>query len=611
MCGIIGIYSTDAPINPMLLDKAQEALKHRGPDGRGAWIAPNQKIGLAHTRLSINDSDNGAQPLLNREANLCASVNGEFYGYQELRAQLLSKGYVFKTQSDSELALHLYEEYGLNFVDHLRGEFAILLYDAKRNRMIAVRDRFGIKPLSYHYSNQGFYAASEAKALFALGIKAKWNEFSLYHAFSFQYPQKDSTLFKDILQVPPGHIMIFDGQSLQSTCYWDLNYPSTEATGDFNCLSQELELQLRQALNIRLQADSGKICCHLSGGIDSATIAALGSELYGRALPCFTVSFNDDPHDELAFASNLAKKIGADLHPVHVGIDDINSVMADAVYHSEGLAINNHLSAKFLLNRAIKQAGFKIALSGEGSDELFAGYSHLQEDYAPQSTKDDFATGIYRSDDPGLSLELLQKNFGFIPSFIKAKAAMGLKIHALLDCDQFSASQVYTSIATENKVAHLAPVYQASHLWMKYALSSYILKTLGDGCEMAHGIEGRVPFLDHHLFEFSKRIPLSMKIQPNSDKYIFRQTMQKYLTAEIANKKKQAFFAPPFSMRAKGYEFLRDNLLSLTQVPFINKEKLRLYLDSIPNKSPKEQKTAEPVLMLLLSASLLAKAYNL
>lgn len=224
MCGIVGFYQHYSMTLTPLHD-ALTALDHRGPDAKGTWLSPDHRIGLGHTRLSIMDEAGGSQPLMSQDYTIYAVVNGEFYGYKQLRKQLESKGYVFKTHSDSELIIHLYQAFGLDCVHHLRGEFAFILVDMKQQKMIAVRDRFGTKPLCYRYSEQGLWLASEAKALFALtGHAPKWNEYALHHAFYLQYLPLHQTLFDDVHSLAPGTMLLYDGRDISVTSYWDLNY---------------------------------------------------------------------------------------------------------------------------------------------------------------------------------------------------------------------------------------------------------------------------------------------------------------------------------------------------------------------------------------------------
>jgi asparagine synthase (glutamine-hydrolysing) len=623
MCGIIGIYSPNNEIQAHLLESATAALAHRGPDGQGTWISKDKNVGIGHRRLSIVGIDSGQQPILNTDKTICISVNGEFYDDHLIRDQLKAKNYQFHTHSDSELILNLYKEYGLGFVKHLRGEFSFILYDVKKKKMIAVRDRFGIKPLCYYYKNDGtLYIASEAKAIFAAGITPAWNEYSLYHTLCFQYTPLNQTLFAGANQLPPGYMLIYDGHQLITQRYWDLDYTTYDNNASFDDLCLQLDDQLKDAIKCRLRADENKICCHLSGGIDSATIASLASQLSGKPLPCFSVSFPHEAYNELTIASELAKKLNAAFHPVFVGAEDIVSTISDAVYFSEGLSINSHISAKYILNREIKKAGFNIALSGEGSDELFLGYIHLKQDLEsnPLSISNNIANGIHITNDQFLSLDSIKNKLGFVPSFIKAKAAIGYKIHQLLKINNdFTSDQVFDDILANTGILQqingMSDINKSTYLWVKFALSGYILKTLGDACEMAHGVEGRVPFLDHHLFEFAKTIPTAYKVNKNIEKYILRETVKNYVTPEIYNRQKHPFMAPPLSLLndRKGFEFINDCLRSkrFSQMPFFDGKKVIDYLDTIPEKSMKEQVASEPVLMMMLTSFLLSERYHL
>ncbi|HEY9705735.1 MAG TPA: asparagine synthase (glutamine-hydrolyzing), partial [Allocoleopsis sp.] len=530
-----------------------------------------------------------------------------------------------------ELILFLYQEYGLDFIAQLRGEFSFVLYDAKKQHLIGVRDRFAIKPFCYHLTNNGdLYVASEAKAIFATGIIPQWNNYALYHSFCFQYTPQNETLFQSIYQLPAGHLLIYDGNELIIKRYWDLDFSQDnmpEKEIDESSLIQMLDEQIKEAIALRLRADNLPICCHLSGGIDSASIAAIGSQINGKPLPCFSVSFTHNLYDETAIAARLAKHIGAEFYPILVDAEDIIEVLEKAVYYSESLAINNHLAAKYILNREIKKAGFKIALTGEGSDELFLGYTHFRQDLQSQSTQELFnnnlvATGIHISNETTLSLDNIQKELGFIPSFMKAKSAMGYKLQQLLNDDfkqMFNSDNIYAHILSnldvKNQIMGTHQIYQSAYLWIKFPLGGYILKTLADGCEMANGIEGRVPFLDHILFDFAKQIPLNFKIHQGVEKYILRETVKKYVTPEIYQRAKHPFMSPPLSMHKnqKGLTFINDCLRSndFKNLPFFNSTKVALYLDNMTNQTIGEQIASEPVIMMMLTTFLLSQQYNL
>ncbi len=631
MCGIVGVFSREKKIEKSHLIEATRRLSHRGPDGEGVWLSSCGRIGLGHRRLSIVDIEGGQQPLVSSDNQICVSVNGEFYDDAIIRSQLEEKGYKFRTRSDSELLIHLYQEYGLDCVHKLRGEFAFILFDAKQHKIIAARDRFGIKPLCYHFSQEGeCVLASEAKALLAFGIKAQWNDYAFFHTSCFQYKALDQTLFKDIFQILPGQLLIYDGKKIELKQYWDLDYPlSTDVEklhtlSDFEVLLQD---KFSEAIACRLRADEDKLCCHLSGGIDSASIASFASEIRGKPLPCFSVSFSHDQYDESHLACNLAKHINAPLQLVKVEEKDIIKVLSDAVYYSESFAINAHLAAKYILNQEIKRQGFKIALSGEGADELFLGYPHFKHDFLEGNVgalfeKNPLVNGVQITQEPSLSLAAVNEELGFIPHFFKAKAAIGLKVHQLLTKEfkqKFSIDKVFSEALTKwgisEQLKNRDNIHKSTYLWIKYALASYILKALGDGCEMAHGIEGRVPFLDHHLFELVKKIPSQLKIYQQKEKYILREIVKDKVTYEIYNRQKHAFMAPPLGLlKSKlGMEFANDELRSkdFRKNPFYDFSKVGQFLDSFSSKNFQAHISSEPVLMILLTSHLFGKRYGL
>lgn len=631
MCGFFSIYLKEGIVSETTLKQGTTILAHRGPDEEGIWLSENRKIGIGHRRLNIMDQLGGKQPLISQDKSIITAVNGEFYDEEIIKKTLIKKGYSFRTKSDSEIVLALYQEYGFNFIKYLRGEFSFIIYDTKKQHLIGVRDRFGIKPFCYHFNYKGdLYVASEAKAILKTAVIPEWNNFALYHSFCFQYLPQNQTLFKSIEQLPPGHFLIYDGNNLTIKRYWDLDFTEENQQKlnlDKNSLINQLDHQLRKAIVIRLRSDHVPICCHLSGGIDSATIASIASEINGKPLPCFSISFNHHLYDEIAISERLAKYIGAEFYPILADVEDLIEVLEKAVYFSEGLAINNHLSAKYILNREIKKAGFKIALTGEGSDEIFLGYTHFRQDLLPELSQTLFqnnpvATGIHISNQTTLPLTIIEQQLGFIPSFIKPKSAMGYKLNQLLNDEfknQFNPDSIYqhilVNLETKQQIINNSNIDKSAYLWTKFALANYILKTLGDGCEMAHSIEGRVPFLDHILFDFVKQIPPNLKINQGIEKYILRETVKKYITSEIYQRSKHPFMSPPLSLHQnkKGLTFINDCLRShdFQKMSLFNQEKVNLFLDKMMNQTEEEQITLEPVIMMMLTTFILSKEYNL
>lgn len=633
MCGIFSLHTRAPPVDRDAISRALSAIAHRGPDGQGIWISDDQRTALGHRRLSIIDLAGGAQPLSTARGDIHIIVNGEIYDHQRLRAEMIARGHVFATNSDSEVALHLYAEYGLDFVHHLRGEFALILHDARSNTSIAVRDRFGIKPLCYAQDASGtLYMASEAKAIFAAGFAPAWDHQAFYHAMTLQYTPTDRTIFSGIRQLPPGHMMVIRNGDISLSPYWDIGFSADKDTkrSDADWIEHFADM-LRQSVHLRLAADV-PVCTHLSGGIDSSTITALAAQATHGIRDCFSVRFGgDSSYDETPIAQEMANTLGITLNTVDVDGDTIADHLGDAVYFSEGMAINSHLVGKYMLNRAIAAAGYKVALSGEGADELLAGYPHLREDTidstaaAPAARNALYAgnsklAGVFLADGDMLDTASMTAQLGYTPAFVRAKASLGYRLHALLADDYRHAMQAHDPFF--DMAHHYAPALKnlsrvdgASHLWSKTALANYILRTLGDGCEMPHAVEGRVPFLDHHLWEMARTMPAHLKIRELTEKYILREAARPLLTDTLYRRQKHPFIAPPSARMTtpRLREFVRDTLGSaaFANLPFFDNTRVQAWLDDHASASAQEHISAEPVLMTLLTTATLHDRYRM
>jgi len=638
MCGIIGIYKSPKPVDTLKLRSAADTLAHRGPDGEGFYIAEDRRSALAHRRLSIIDLSTGAQPLANEAGDIHAAVNGEFYGHAAIRKNLESRGHVFATHSDSEILIHLYEEYGTACLEHLRGEFAFTLLDHRKNILFAARDRFGIKPLCYSTLADGtLLLASEAKALFALGASARWDMESFHTAASLQYTLPGRTLFCGIRQLRPGEMMIAHGPSVQTRPYWEMDFlPEAETDSDETATAASIEAALADALRERLCADV-PVCFHLSGGLDSSGLLGLATAMTGEAQDAFTVRFHHEGYDEYPIAAETARAQNARLHVVDVTQDDLVAHLPDAVYHGEGLAINGHLAGKYLLNRAIRAAGFKVALSGEGSDEIFAGYPHLRQDLWEAGAANDAqavqnqaallaangaSAGVQLALGAGLPTDGVQQALGYVPAFLAAKATLGHRIHALLSPAfraRFAGVDAYAALMADTQAAQVTAgrhnVNRSAFLWSKTALANYILRTLGDGMDMAHSVEGRLPFLDHHLFAAARRLPVSLKIKNGQEKYILRRVLKPYITDTVYKRQKHPFMAPPVSLFANPAlrTMIGDHFssASFAALPFFDTKAARALPAQLEKMDENERRAQEPVLMTLLTAHVLAQKFSL
>src|SRR5213080_3484046 len=438
MCGIVAIFSPHTPIAAGVLETATKSLRHRGPNGQRYWIAPDARVGLGHARLSIIDLATGDQPIANEDEKFQIIVNGEFYGYEAIQNELEQAGHRLRTRSDSEIALHLYEDFGAHCLQRLRGEFALVLWDSVNRTLFAARDRFGIKPLFYAFHGGTLYFASEVKALFAAGVPARWNSESLYDCIGFGGHQT-RTLFEGIFQIPPGHYMVATEKGMQLSRYWDFDYPKAVDAAPSRSdaeYAEQFRQTLEEAVRIRLRADV-PVGCYLSGGVDSCAVLGLAARHHPQPIRAFTLAFDRPEYDESEVAREMAVKAGAEFFPIPAKLDDLSDHFADAIHQSEILCVNAHGVAKYLLSRAVREAGYKVVLTGEGSDEILGGYPPFRRDMllydshgqdtevvvrmlAELDTANPVSRGLLLPDGNSLPLGPVREALGFVPSWMEA-----------------------------------------------------------------------------------------------------------------------------------------------------------------------------------------------
>ncbi len=631
MCGILSIISGGAPIETRRVEAGLEAMKHRGPDGSGVWMSETRRVSLGHVRLSIVDIEGGQQPLTNEDGQVVAAVNGEFYDDERIRRRLERRGHLFRAKSDSEILVHLYEEFGVECLKELRGEFAFVLWDETKKQLFAARDRFGVKPLCWTKSGDELVLASEAKALFALGVPAIWDEEAFLHAAHHHYTPPDRTLFEGVFQLRPGHFLVANETSVRTQKYWDISLSERSgrseagASGDIDEITERLRENLEESVSLRMRADV-PVACTLSGGLDSSSIAALASSVSDRPVACFGVSFGSGPYDEREYAEAVASHIGADFHPVEVSQSQMLEHLEEAVFQAEGLAINGHLSAKFLLSRAVGDAGFKVVLSGEGADEALLGYPHLRRDLWGASSERDLletnqaSAGVMLPAGEALSTKSVQQRLGFVPTFLKAKAGLGWRVVQTLDegllersggVDYFD--NLLESLELDENFQKGQPLEKSAYLWSRLALANYILRTLGDGTEMAHSVEGRTPFLDHHLFSFCSDLPVELKIRDGVEKWVLRRAVAELLPKAVVERQKHPFLAPPLLFGGDGMAMVQDILRSQAakEMPFFDATKIETLLDGWPQMSESELQMTAPLWMMMLTTFYLNRSMKL
>ena len=611
LCGATHHYSVLAA-----LPEALETLAHRGPDTR--HFIQKGNIFLGHARLAIVGVSDGQQPLSNENGSIYASVNGEFYDFQSIRKHLQDNGHSFRTQSDSEILIHLYEEYGVDCLKHLHGEFAFALYDQNKKLWFCARDRSGTRPLQFVHQPGLFLIASEAKALFAAGVPAKLDRESFWFAQHLQYLPQGTTLFEGVQMIRPAHYLLVDENGARQHSYWNLNCIS-EIPCSFEAACEQAGALLSQSVARRIPGEV-PWACHLSGGLDSSIINAL-SRSYPGAGHCFTVRFTDDGfYDESAFAEETAQFLDSTLHIVPASFLDMLNVLPQSIFHAEGLSINGHLGAKYLLNQAIHAESFKVTLSGEGADELFMGYSHLKQDYLSPSgvslMEKQYLAGIQLPSGETLDLSHVKDQLGFVPTWLMAKSSMAYRLKSLWASDFHFDSNPYSRFLSDSGIPlhPTSSLKNSSSLWIQYCLSGYILKVLDDAQSMAHGVEGRLPFLDTDLMEFMWSLPDSLYFHQGIEKGILRTAFAGALPPSVLAKTKQSFMSPPIQRglkqplcKSKIYSWLLDNP-HFSQQNLFNSTAIEKFLSACENT---HTPTNEPILMTLISSALLCEQFKL
>ena len=643
MCGLIAAQLKTPWLSADRLDVALKAISHRGPDGVASWFASDRMTALGHVRLSIIGLDNGDQPLSHARGDLNVVVNGEFYGYKAIRTRLREQGYRFSTESDSEIALHLYDEHGLEFVNHLRGEFAVVISDRRSGELIAARDRFGIKPLFYANINGEVLFASEAKALLALGVPARWDADGVLAEFSAM--RSDASLFQDIRQAPPGCLVIAKGGAVRIQRYWENTYPTDDSlAADGRTEAEVIDgfyQVLDEAVAERLTADV-EVACYLSGGLDSSAVLGLAQARLDRPIRAFTIAF-EGAFDESPLAERTAAFTGSNYVPVPVSPQAMADALGDTIWYGERPIFNANSAAKFLLSRAVRDAGIKVVFTGEGSDEMLAGYLFERRDlmlygggYTQAEDRDAAINKLLESNPlsrsimfpsgaPASGVERIRAAIGFCPSWIEAMSVQYRQLSELMRPDapggsDFTApyDHVLSELDIPGRIAGRDAVNVSLYLWQKTMLVNFILTVLADRMEMAHSIEGRVPFLDHHVAEYAAGLPVTYKIRETTEKYVLREATRGVISPELYLRQKHPFLAPPLQKAAR--DAAADPLLqhcediiksrSFADQPFFDPAKARQFLDAVADADTNVASEASPIIMRMASFSLMQQRFG-
>ncbi len=557
MCGIVGVVNFDQEnvVSESALRLMSDSIIRRGPDDEGFFIDKN--VGLGFRRLSIIDLSTGHQPILNENDSICIIFNGEIYNYQDLRKNLVSKGHIFKTNTDTEVILHLYEEFGDECVTHLRGMFGFAIWDKAKKRLFCARDRFGIKPFHYYFDNKRFLFASEIKAILKIeSIDKSLSNEAIDCYFTYGYIIRDNTIYNNIKQLLPGHSLSLDlsaRPALQIKRYWDINYEPDYTKTEAQWMV-EIEGTLSEAIKLHMISDV-PLGAFLSGGIDSSSVVALMSKYSNAPIKTFSIGFKENKYNELNYAEDVAKKYKTE-HHTHIveseSIDELLPVLVssyDAPF-ADGSAIPTHIVSKFA------RQFVTVVLSGDGGDELFAGYSRYSQ--MAKIHQMNFNSSILS--------KLIWGNINrMMPGSVKGK---NLAYYLSKDKKIFPAYYSLFNLPERNQIfskyfKNQLGIFRAEQfkekLLQEYADNDFLSKvqkldintymvddilTKVDRVSMHNSLEVRVPILDHVFAELTFKIPCNLKLKGYDKKYIFKQSMKKYLPESIIAHKKQGFGVP-------------------------------------------------------------------
>ena len=559
MCGIAGIVRPDPgpPVEPAALSRMARAVRHRGPDGYG--LALDAGAGLVSSRLAIVDLPGGWQPLEARRDGNVLVYNGEVYNHPELRAELGARRERFTTASDTEAVLRLLERDGVGALDRLNGQFALAWWKPGARRLVLVRDRFGVRPLHYAVLGDGTIVfGSEAKALFASGlVRPEPDLKGIDEVFSLWGARPPRTVFSGVRQVPPGGLVVWErGKVVEQRAWWAPPLGAQkEPDGDLGEL-------LRDSVRLRLRADV-PVGAYLSGGLDSSLISALAQQETGGRLKTFSVAFRDPRYDERSQQEQVARALGTSHHAVEVGPAEIAGAFPEVIRHAETPLVRTAPVPLYLLAREVRARGITVVATGEGADELFWGYDlfkevalrELHERHPAEAARllDDLypylgpAAGrrgpAWRRFllDPGPSTDPLLSHLTRARATATVKALLRPEVAAQLE-DRDALERLRSELP--EGFGRLSSLERAGWLEVATLLEPYLLSTQGDRVAMAHGVEGRFPFLDHRVAAHATALPPDRKLDGLRDKVALRELAAQVLPAEIAERPKQPYRAP-------------------------------------------------------------------
>ena len=557
MCGIAGRFNYDPlrPIDRDVLEAMTDAVAHRGPDAAGYHLAPG--IGLGHRRLSIIDLATGDQPLCNENGTVWTVFNGEIYNFAEVRAELIAQGHRFKTGSDTEIIVHGYEQWGERAVERFRGMFAYAVWDAAKRRLVLARDRVGVKPLYYaELPGRGLVFGSELKSLLEdPDVPRDWRPDAVDAYLTLLYIPAPATIYAGIHKLEPGHVLVAENGAIRTARYWDLTFTGSGDAAREGEYLERLDALLGESVALRQIADV-PLGAFLSGGIDSSAVAAYMVETSSRPPVTISVGFDHAPYDELAHARRVAAHLGCEFHPRTV-TPDIVSLLPKLAWHFDEPFADSSAVPTYYVSKAAREL-VTVALSGDGGDELWAGYTRHRVDLWEQRARAAFGPGCGAAAALGRALPLSVKGARALRHLAASPSQAYALKHAYGMFEPDAKRRLYSgdfaaAVRHSDPLARFRDLYSRCHSLDPLDRGLYVdvhtymvddILTKVDRMSMAVSLEARDPLLDHKLLEFAATVPTSLKIRDGRGKYLLRKVLQRRIPAVILERGKHGFEAP-------------------------------------------------------------------
>ncbi len=632
MCGIAGFVPRNIVPNPeRTLNAMLTRIQHRGPDECGTYLS--EKLCMGNVRLSIVDLASGQQPLSTQDERYWIVYNGEVFNYLELKRDLEIKGHIFNTNCDTEVVVHMYQEYGTECLQHLNGQFAFSIWDKVKHELFLARDRMGIRPLFYSYQKENFVFGSEMKSILEFPeIKRAINHRGLQQVFTFWTTLTPQTIFEDVYELSPGHYALLKkDKSLIIKQYWDLEYRKDHSLKLEDAKSQFKSL-FEDSLRLRMRADV-PVAAYLSGGLDSTSTTAFIKKMFPEALNTFSIGFEEHDFDETVFQKEVADHLDTRHHSVMFNNKDVVDLFHDVIWHTEIPVLRSAPFPMYKLSKFVRDNDIKVVITGEGADEMLGGYNIFKEaiirhfwskypdskirpmllkklyPYLPQiqgsgnsMLKLFFGYKLQETNSPIYSHLLRWNNTSRITNHFSEELSNTLNGKDIVDKYEESVGE---------KIINYSPLSKAQYIESTVFMSGYLLSSQGDRMAMGNSVEGRYPFLDHRIIEFCASLPDNFKLNGLNEKYLLKEVVKNFIPQSVLKRPKQAYRAPITQALLNDKNGFVDEILTPYKIKSIGvfNDKSISGLIAKMRKIPNISEIDNMALMGVLSTQILHKQY--